>query len=85
MDHHGTLPGRRIHMSGTNAQALRDIVDVLTEQQKVLIALGANFAAQLIDLAIMELRLGLNEISEHELSAFCDYLAIDQTGNDTLN
>jgi hypothetical protein len=85
MDHHGALPGRGIDMNGTSAQVLRDVIDVLTEQRKILTAQGAHFAARLIDFAIMELRLGVNDISEHELSAFCDYLAIDPVGRDSVN
>lgn len=72
-------------MSGPSARALRDVIDVLTEQQKILIAQGASLAARLIDLALMELRLGVNDISEDELSAFCDYLAIVPVGTDSVN
>ncbi len=72
-------------MNGTSARALRDVIDVLTEQQKTAIAHGAPFAGRLIDLAIMELRLSANEISEEELSAFCDYLGIDPVSGDPVN
>lgn len=72
-------------MNGTNLQALRDVIDVLTEQQKTVITHGASFAGRLIDLAIMELRLSVNDISEEELSAFCDYLGIDPFGGNPVN
>jgi hypothetical protein len=85
MNRHGALSGRRIDMNGTSAQALRDVIDVLTEQQKTVIAHGASFAGRLIDLAIMELRLSVNDISEEELSAFCDYLGIDPVGGNPVN
>jgi hypothetical protein len=69
-------------MNGMNARALRDVIAVLAEQQKIVIAQGAPFAAHLIGLAIMELRLTVNEISDEELSELCDYLEVDSSGND---
>jgi hypothetical protein len=72
-------------MNGMNARTLRDVIAVLTEQQKTVIAQGARFAAHLIDLAIMELRLTVNEISEEELSVLCDYLEADASGSDPVN
>jgi hypothetical protein len=72
-------------MNGMNARTLRDVIDVLTEQQKTVIAKGGPFAAHLIGLAIMELRLTVNEISEEELSELCDYLEVDSSGSDPVN
>jgi hypothetical protein len=72
-------------MNGMSARTLRDVIDVLTEQRKTVIAQGASFAGHLIDLAIMELRLTINDISEQELSEFCDYLEIDPLGSDPVN
>jgi hypothetical protein len=72
-------------MNGMNARTLRDVIAVLTEQQKTVIAQGAPFAAHLIGLAIMELRLTVNEISEEELSELCDYLDVDSSGSDPVN
>jgi hypothetical protein len=85
VNRHSVLPARRIDMNGMNARSLRDVIAVLTEQQKTVIAKGAPFAAHLIGLAIMELRLTVNEISEEELSELCDYLEVDSSGSDPVN
>jgi hypothetical protein len=73
-------------MNGVNARTLRDVIAVLAEQQKTVIAQGAPFAAHLIGLAIMELRLTVDEISEEELSELCDYLEVDTaSGSDPVS
>ncbi|MGA2289101.1 hypothetical protein [Bradyrhizobium sp.] len=54
---------------------LRDVIPVLTEQRDIVVARGARFAGHLIDLAIMELRLTINEISEEELSELSNVLS----------
>ena len=72
-------------MNGTSAQALRDVIALLTEQRRIVIAQGASFAGHLIDLAIMELRLTINDISEEELSALCSHLEHDAVRSDPFN
>ena len=47
---------------------------MLVEQRRLVAATGTAFAAHLIDLAIMQLRLTVNDISEEELSGFTDFL-----------
>jgi hypothetical protein len=79
------LPARRIDMNGMSAQALRDVIAVLTEQRKIVIAQGASFTGHLIDLAIMELRLTVNDISEQELSVLCNRLADDPLDSERVN
>ena len=46
---------------------MRNVVSVLTEQRNILQSGGLTFAAHLVDLAIMQSRLSLNEISEDEV------------------
>lgn len=72
-------------MNGMSARTLIDVIAVLIEQRKTVMAQGAPFAGHLIDLAIMELRLTLNDVSEEELSGFCDYVEIDPIGSDPVN
>jgi hypothetical protein len=79
------LPARRIDMNRMSAEALRDVIAVLTEQRRIAIAQGASFAGHLIDLAIMELRLTVNDISEQELSVLCDRLEDDPVGSERIN
>jgi hypothetical protein len=78
-------PGRRIDMNGMSAETLRDVIAALTEQRKIVVAQGASFACHLIDLAIMELRLTVNDISEQELSVLCDRLEDDPVGSERVN
>lgn len=47
---------------------MRTVIPVLTEQRNILVSGGLSFAGHLVDLAIMQLRLSLHEISEDELS-----------------
>ena len=72
-------------MNGMSAEALRDVIAVLTEQRRIVIAQGASFTGHLIDLAIMELRLTVNDISEQELSMLCDRLDDDPVGSGRVN
>ena len=58
----------------SGVKTLRDAITALTEQRDILVAQGAPFAAHLIDLAIIELRLTMNNIAEEELSGLCDHL-----------
>jgi hypothetical protein len=72
-------------MNGMSARNLRDVVAVLIEQRKTVTAQGASFAGHLIDLAIMELRLRINDVSEEELSGFCDYVGADRVEGDPVD
>jgi hypothetical protein len=63
-------------MDELSARRLRNVIPVLMEQRNVVVARGACFAGHLIDLAIMQLRLTLHEISEEELSEFSNVLAV---------
>ena len=63
-------------MDELSARRLRNVIPVLVEQRKILIAGGISFAGHLVDLAIMQLRLTLHEISEDELSEFSDVLSV---------
>jgi hypothetical protein len=77
MNRNGALSARRIEMNGFNARTLRDAIVALTEQRDAVVAQGASFAGHLIDLAIMELRLTVNDITKEELSGLCDRLEVE--------
>ena len=66
-------------MDELSACRLRSVIPVLVEQRDILVAGGVCFAGHLLDLAIMQLRLSLHEISEHELSQFSDALSGERT------
>lgn len=66
-------------MDELSARRLRSVIPVLVEQRDILVAGGVCFAGHLLDLAIMQLRLSLHEISEHELSEFSDVLSGERT------
>ena len=63
-------------MDELSARRLRNVIPVLVEQRKLLAASGVSFAGHLVDLAIMQLRLSLHEISEEELSEFSNVLSV---------
>ena len=63
-------------MDEVSNRRLHNVIPVLTEQRNILVARGASFAGHLIDLAIMQLRLTLHEISEEELSEFSNVLSL---------
>jgi hypothetical protein len=75
----------RIAMNGGNTRTLRDAIAALTEQRNEVVAHGASFAGHLIDLAIMELRLTVNDISKEELSGLCDHLEAGPVRRDPTN
>ena len=66
-------------MDELSARRLRSVIPVLVEQRDILVAGGVCFAGHLLDLAIMQLRLSLHEISERELSEFSDVLSGERT------
>jgi hypothetical protein len=63
-------------MDEFSTHRLRNVIPVLAEQRNIVVSRGASFAGHLIDLAIMQLRLTLNEISEEELSEFSNVLSV---------
>jgi hypothetical protein len=70
-------------MDELSARRLRNAVAVLTEQRETVVAGGFCFAGHLIELAIMQLRLTLNEVSEDELSEFSNLLSLELVGEHT--
>ena len=67
-------------MDEVSARRLRNVIPVLIEQRSIVDSMGASFAGHLIDLAIMQLRLMLHEISEEELSEFSNVLSLGLAG-----
>src|SRR3981081_4436769 len=67
---------RGIAMDELSARRLRNVIPVLVEQRNLLVASGVSFAGHLVDLAIMQLRMSLHEISEDELSEFSYVLSV---------
>jgi len=63
-------------MDELSARRLRNVIPVLTEQRNILVSGGVSFAGHLIDLAIMQLRLTLHDITEDELSEFTHVLRL---------
>ena len=53
-------------MDELSARRLRTVIPVLAEQRDVVVGAGFSFAGHLLDLAIMQLRLSLHDISEDE-------------------
>ena len=66
-------------MDQVQVRSLRDVIAVLVEQRSIVTAAGATFAAHLLDLAIMQLRLNVNDISAEELSGLSDYVGAEFT------
>jgi len=63
-------------MDELSARRLRNVIAVLMEQRNIVVSRGAFFAGHLIDLAIMQLRLTLHDISEQELPEFSNLLTV---------
>jgi hypothetical protein len=63
-------------MDEVSARCLRNVISVLLEQRNLVVSRGGSFAGHLIDLAIMQLRLTVHDISEEELSEFCNFLSV---------
>ncbi len=64
-------------MDELKARRLRNVISNLAEQRHVVVSTGASFAGHLIDLAIMQVRLTLSEISEEELFEFSNVLSLE--------
>ncbi len=69
-------------MDEVTERRLRNVVQVLTEQRNIVVSRGAFFTGHLIDLAIMQLRLSLHDISEEELSEVSGSPNIDLASGD---
>jgi hypothetical protein len=69
-------------MDEVSARRLRNVIPVLVEQRNVVVSGGASFAGHLIDLAIVQLRLTLHEVSEEELSEVSNFLSLEIVGSD---
>jgi hypothetical protein len=69
-------------MDELRARRMRNVIPVLTEQRNILVSGGLTFAGHLIDLAIMQLRLSLNEISDDELSEFSNVVSLNLASGD---
>ncbi len=68
-------PPKSVDMDEFTSRRLRSVVSILIEQRDIVLSKGDSLAARLIDLAIIQLRLTLQEISEEELSEFSDVLS----------
>ena len=73
---------RELDMDEVSARRLRSVITVLLEQRGIVVAAGASFAGHLIDLAIMQLRLTIHDISEEELSGLADFVSVGLAGKD---
>jgi hypothetical protein len=69
-------------MDEFSTRRLHNVIPVLLEQRNILVSRGASFAGHLVDLAIMQLRLTLHEISEEELSEFSNALSVAVVSNE---
>jgi hypothetical protein len=63
-------------MDEVSARSLRNVISVLLEQRSIVASRGASLAGHLIDLAIMQLRLTVHDISEEELSEFSHFVSV---------
>jgi hypothetical protein len=59
-------------------QRLQSVLATLEECRSVLIAGGDSETAQLISLAILQLRMKINRITDAELQALCDAMTLDR-------
>ncbi|MDH2384632.1 hypothetical protein [Bradyrhizobium sp. CER78] len=64
-------------MDQVQVRSLRDVIAVLIEQRNIVRAANASFAAHLLDLAIMQLRLNVNDISAEELTGLSDFVGAE--------
>jgi hypothetical protein len=63
-------------MDEVSARRLRNVIAVLIEQRNIVVSRGGSFAGHLIDLAIVQLRLTLHDVSEEELAEFSNVLGV---------
>src|SRR5882672_10696474 len=64
-------------MDEFSAHRLRNVIPVLIQQRNVVVSGGVPLAGHLIDLAIMQVRLALHDVSEEEVSEFSNLLSLD--------
>jgi len=64
-------------MDQVQVRSLREVIAVLIEQRSIVAAAGAGFAAHLLDLAIMQLRLNVNDITAEELTGLSDFVGAE--------
>ncbi len=69
-------------MDEVSARRLRNVIPVLIAAAQHRRLRRIAFAGHLIDLAIMQLRLTLHDISEEELSEFSNFLSVDPSGGE---
>jgi hypothetical protein len=69
-------------MDEVSARRLRNVIPVLTEQRDIVVSRGDSFAGHLIDLAIVQVRLTLHDISEEEFSEFSNFLSLGQVSGE---
>lgn len=69
-------------MDELSTRRLRNVIPVLMEQRNIVVSRGAPFAGHLIDLAIMQLRLTVHEVSEEELSEFSNILSVGSASSE---
>src|SRR5260370_42711540 len=64
-------------MDEFSAHRLRNVIPVLIQQRNVVVSGGVPLAGHLLDLAIMQGRLALHDISWEEVSEFSNLLRLD--------
>jgi hypothetical protein len=72
-------------MNKANAECLQSVIQVLIEQRDIANSNDAPLAGQLIDLAIVQLRLMIHNISEEEFSQFSNFLRFGLTKDGPSN
>ncbi|WJR79705.1 hypothetical protein [Bradyrhizobium sp. NP1] len=63
-------------MDEFSAHRLRNVIPVLIQQRNIMVSAGGSLAGHLVDLAIMELRMTLHDVSEEELSQLSDIVSV---------
>lgn len=71
------------HVSSPAKQRLREILATLEECQTALLPSGDRDTAQLLSVAIMELRIKLNREDDSELKALCDMMLREANASQT--
>ncbi|MGH6740426.1 MAG: hypothetical protein ACREDY_15625 [Bradyrhizobium sp.] len=72
-------------MDEFSARRLRAVIPALLEQRKTVLSAGMVFTADLIDLAIMQIRMTLHDISEDELIEFSEALELTLSDSDQVS
>jgi hypothetical protein len=61
-----------------SGKRLRTVISSLEECQTLLAGSANRDAAQLVAMAILQLRMGLHHIADSELRALCDAMTVEQ-------